>query len=165
MGRIPIGQVWAITDHHHTPASDDLFSRLEEARVPISEPGVGQRWDLGGLTLTVLGPLRRYAGPNDESIVVMVSGPSRSMLLTGDIESIAQDELGGIHADVLKVPHHGGATSNAGWLEGVGADLAVISVGENDFGHPADWVISTLEASGAAVKRTDLDGDVVIELS
>jgi competence protein ComEC len=164
-GRIPIGQVWAISDHHHTPASDELFLRLEAARVPISEPGVGQQWDLGELTLTVLGPLRRYAGPNDESIVVMVSGVSRSMLLTGDIEVIAQDELGPIGVDVLKVPHHGGGTSDANWLEQVGADVAVISVGENDFGHPVDWVMSTLEESGAVVKRTDFDGDVVIELS
>ncbi len=165
VGRIPIGHVWAIADHHRTPASDSLFARLGEARVPISEPGVGQRWELGRVTLTVLGPLRRYAGPNDESIVVMVSGPSRSMLLTGDIEAIAQDELGPIRADVLKVPHHGGATSDAGWLNDVGAGLAVISVGENDFGHPADWVVSTLEESGAVVKRTDLEGDVVVELS
>ena len=138
---------------------------LPRSGVPISEPGVGQRWDLGGVTLTVLGPLRRYAGPNDESIVVMVNGLSRSMLLTGDIETIAQDDLGPIHADILKVPHHGGATSEAEWLEEVGADLAVISVGENDFGHPADWVISTLEKSGAVVKRTDRDGDVVVQLS
>jgi competence protein ComEC len=165
VGRIPIGEVWAVTDHHRTPASDQLFARLHDAGVPISEPGIGQRWDLGGVTITVLGPLRRYAGPNDESIVVMVRGPARSMLLTGDVETVAQDELGPIHADVLKVPHHGGATSQADWLEGIGADMAVISVGENDFGHPARWVISTLEQSGAVVKRTDQGGDMVVELS
>lgn len=165
VGRIPIGRVWAATDHHETPASVELLARLAGGGVAVEEPEVGQGWDLGGVILTVLSPLRRYASPNDESIVVMVNGPARSMLLTGDIETVAQDDLGPLHADVLKVPHQGAATSDAEWLGEVGADLAVISVGPNDFGHPAEWVIATLEESGAVVKRTDRDGDVVVPLS
>jgi competence protein ComEC len=65
---------------------------------------------------------------------------------------------------VLKVPHHGGGTSEQAWLERVGADLAVISVGPNDFGHPVPWVIHTLESSGAEVIRTDESGDVAVPL-
>jgi competence protein ComEC len=87
------------------------------------------------------------------------------MLLTGDIETFAQKDLGSIHADVLKVPHQGAATSDAEWLGNVGAEMAVISVGPNDFGHPVQWVIETLVASGAVVKRTDEEGDVVVPLS
>jgi competence protein ComEC len=87
------------------------------------------------------------------------------MLLSGDIEKVAQSELGGLQADVLKVPHQGAATSDPGWLEGVGADLAVISVGRNDYGHPAAWVIDLLEANGAVVMRTDRDSDVLVPLS
>jgi competence protein ComEC len=86
------------------------------------------------------------------------------MLLAGDIETIAQAELGYLRADVLKVPHQGAATSDTEWLRGVGADIAVISVGPNDFGHPADWVIAILEESGAAVVRTDLAGHVSVPL-
>ncbi|MDP9495474.1 MAG: ComEC/Rec2 family competence protein, partial [Actinomycetota bacterium] len=165
VGRVPIGRVWAVTDHHETPASFELFEGLEAGQVLVERPSVGQRWDLGGVTLTVLGPLRRYASPNDQSIVLLVDGPARSMLLTGDIETFAQGDLGPLHADVLKVPHQGAATSNPNWLKEVGADLAVISVGPNDFGHPVDWVIETLEEAGAVVKRTDRDGDVVVPLS
>jgi competence protein ComEC len=165
VGRVPIGRVWAVTDHHDTPASIELLGSLGGGRVRVERPSPGQRWDLGGVELTVLGPLRRYASPNDESIVLMVDGPSKSMLLTGDIETIAQGELGGLHADVLKVPHQGAATSDPEWLTEVGAELAVISVGRNDFGHPVDWVIETLVEAGAIVKRTDQDGDVVVSLS
>jgi competence protein ComEC len=163
--RVPIGRVWAVAEHHVTPASVELLATLSAAQVSVERPSLGQRWNLGGVTLTVLGPLRRYASPNDESIVLLVEGPSRSMLLTGDIETIAQDDLGPVHADVLKVPHQGAATSDPEWLAAVGADLAVISVGPNDFGHPADWVIETLIGSGATLKRTDQDGDVVVGLS
>jgi competence protein ComEC len=164
VGRIPIGRVWASTDPHQTPASAELFRAIDLSGIELVEPGVGERYRLGLLTLTVEGPLRRYASPNDQSIVITVSGPSRSMLLAGDIETIAQAELAHLRADVLKVPHQGAATSDPDWLRGVAADLAVISVGPNDFGHPADWVITTLEEAGASVIRTDVAGDVVVPL-
>lgn len=86
------------------------------------------------------------------------------MLLSGDVETVAQAELGHLHADVLKVPHQGAATSDPAWLRGVGASEAVISVGPNNFGHPADWVIETLAGTGATVRRTDMDGTVIVEL-
>jgi competence protein ComEC len=164
VGRIPIGLVWAQTNPHETGASEQLFRLLEQARVHVGAPAVGEVYRLGDLALSVDGPLRRYASPNDQSIVITVTGPTRSMLLAGDIETVAQDELGQLRADVLKVPHQGAATSDADWLRAVGADLAVISVGPNDFGHPADWVIATLEESGAAVVRTDQAGHVPVPL-
>jgi competence protein ComEC len=164
VGRIPIGRVWAQTHPHETGASEKLFRLLEQARVQVVAPAVGETYRLGDLALSVDGPLRRYASPNDQSIVITVSGPTRSMLLAGDIETVAQAELGHLRADVLKVPHQGAATSDPEWLRGVGADIAVISVGPNDFGHPVDWVIATLEESGSAVVRTDLDGHVPVPL-
>jgi competence protein ComEC len=164
VGRIPIERVWERAHPHQTGASVELFRLLGEFGVPVSEPTPGELYQLGDLTLTVEGPRRRYASPNDQSIVVTVRGPVRSMLLAGDIETIAQSELGHLRAEVLKVPHQGAATSDPEWLRNVDADLAVISVGPNDFGHPSDWVIATLEETGATVVRTDLAGDVVVPL-
>jgi competence protein ComEC len=164
VGRIPIGRVWERTHPHETGASVELFRLLGEFGVPVSEPRMGEQYRLGDLVLTMEGPIRRYASPNDQSIVVIVAGPTRSMLLAGDIETVAQAELGHLRADVLKVPHQGAATSDPGWLRGVGAELAVVSVGPNDFGHPSDWVIASLEESGATVVRTDVAGDVVVPL-
>jgi len=40
----------------------------------------------------------------------------------------------------------------------------VISVGPNDFGHPAQWVIDLLQETGSVVRRTDLEGDIAIPL-
>jgi competence protein ComEC len=164
VGRIPIGRVWAATEPHSTSSSDELFRLLEPANIRVERPMVGDQMQVGELSLTVEGPLRRYASPNDQSIVLMVEGPGRSMLLSGDIEVVAQSELGHLRADVLKVPHQGAATSDSDWLENSGAELAVISVGRNDYGHPAGWVIELLEASGAIVRRTDQAGDVLVPL-
>ncbi|HEX6286687.1 MAG TPA: ComEC/Rec2 family competence protein, partial [Acidimicrobiia bacterium] len=165
IGALPVGAVWADTEPHTTGASADFFTHLESLGMTASAPAVGDRWQLGALHLTVEGPVRRYASPNDQSIVVTVTGSSRSMLLSGDIETFAQADLSHLRADVLKVPHQGAATSDPDWLAEVGADQAVISVGPNDFGHPVDWVIKTLESSGASVLRTDLAGDVLVDLT
>lgn len=86
------------------------------------------------------------------------------MLLTGDIETYAQADLDHLRADVLKVPHQGGATSDAGWLSSVESEVAVISVGPNQFGHPAPWVVGLLRESNEVI-RTDEVGDVTIDLS
>jgi competence protein ComEC len=164
VGRLPIGEVWASVEPHATEASTELFALLAQSGVLVTEPDVGERRRLGRLTLVVESPSRRYASPNDQSIVITVIGESESMLLAGDIETQAQAELGHLRADVVKVPHHGAATSDPDWLRQVGADLAVISVGPNDFGHPVEWVISTLQHNGATVLRTDVDGDVAVPL-
>lgn len=163
-GRMYVDQAWLRTEPHETSASAALIESLRRHEVAIYEPSPGERFDLGDLTLEVEGPLRRYASPNDQSIVVTVEGPARDMLLTGDIEVFAQRELRNLRADVLKVPHQGAATSDPEWLAEVGSELAVISVGPNQFGHPVDWVIELLEESGAEVLRTDQAGDVVVPL-
>ena len=165
VGKIPLGQVWMRTDPHVSAALEKLTSALRDYGVPIVEPQLGDSFRLGSLSLVVEGPLRKYASPNDQSLVLMVVGPERTMLLAGDIETFAQAELSYLRTDVLKVPHQGAATSDPDWLEVVGADLAVISVGPNQFGHPAEWVIEVLEASGAEVVRTDEVGDVAVPLS
>lgn len=164
IGLIPVGEIWAAMEPHGTSTSAGLVAAAEEHRVPIVTPPVGARFDLGDLIVEVLGPVRRYASPNDQSLLLMVTGAERTMLLAGDIETVAQLDHPGLHADVLKVPHQGAATSDPGWLAGVGATESVISVGPNDFGHPAQWVIDVLEEAGSVVRRTDYEGDITVRL-
>lgn len=162
--RLVIEEVWADPEPHSTPASRELLDTLTAHRVPVRSPAIGHKRRLGLLELVVEGPMRRYASPNDQSIVLTVRGPRRSMLLSGDIETHAQDDLTHLRADVLKVPHQGAGTSDQGWLESVGADMAVISVGPNDFGHPVEWVVEILDDQGELL-RTDQQGDVVVDLA
>ncbi len=163
-GRIPIGEIWAASQPHETASSREFFTRAEQWGVPVHRPNVGETRVLGTLALRVDGPLRRYASPNDQSIVLTVEGPRHSILLSGDIEVIAQQELSHLKADILKVPHQGAATSDPDWLVSVGAREAIVSVGPNQFGHPAPWVIDLFRSTGAVVFRTDLDGDVSVGL-
>jgi beta-lactamase superfamily II metal-dependent hydrolase len=68
-----------------------------------------------------------------------------------------------LKSDVLKVGHHGSATSTSmSFLEAIRPEYAVISVGaKNKFGHPNPGTLERLETIGAKVYRTDLNGSVV----
>jgi competence protein ComEC len=160
--RLPVSEMW----HPGFPDGGATFDLLADAAaergVEVSVPALGHEVDVGGVGLEVLGPLRRYASPNDHSLVLGARLGELDLLLSGDVEATAQQELGPIETDVLKVAHHGAATSDIDWIEGTGANLAVISVGSNDFGHPSPEVVAALEASGARVVRTDRDGDIVV---
>ena len=70
-----------------------------------------------------------------------------------------------LRASVLRVGHHGSRfASSSAFLEAVRPILAVISVGaRNPFRHPSPDTLARLEATGARVYRTDLDGAVIME--
>ncbi len=128
--------------------------------------------ELGGALVEVLAPCPTFSsdwGPNDNSLVLRISYGQRSILFVGDAEhqaeatllSTARDRL---RADVLKVGHHGSRTSSTpAFIAAVGPREAVVSVGcRNRFGHPHPATLSTLDAAGVRVWRTDRDGAVVV---
>ncbi len=134
----------------------------------------GQRFVVGELTAEVVWPVETApvvstdgSVLNDASVVLRVSVRGVVLLLTGDIEPDAQQELlrtgAAVDADVLKVPHHGSARQSEPFLDAVGASLSTISAGEgNDYGHPAPAALRMLRERGTRDRRTDLDGDIAI---
>ncbi|MDE0370739.1 MAG: ComEC/Rec2 family competence protein [bacterium] len=162
IGALPVGQVW----YAPFPGQPDEFTRLVRAAeqvtwVTIPSLGVHR---IGSIWLEVLGPARRYASPNDQSIAIRATVGGGTVLLSGDMERVSQADLDPPRVDVLKVPHQGAATSDPEWLVGTGASVAVVSVGPNRFGHPSEKLLATLRRAGMEVRRTDREGDVVIGL-
>ncbi len=91
------------------------------------------------------------------------------MLLEGDAERIVEqriETLYDLHADLLKVAHHGSSTSSIpDFLSAVHPRWALISVGaRNHFGHPKIDVLKRLQEAGIATYRTDLNGAVTFYL-
>jgi hypothetical protein len=68
--------------------------------------------------------------------------------------------------DLLSVAHHGSDTATSErFLRDVKPEYAVIQVGaKNPYGHPAPEVLQRLNAAGAAVYRTDTDGEVIFTI-
>lgn len=108
---------------------------------------------------------------NNNSLVLLLDYKGTRILLTGDIEEEAEEELLAayghlLRANILKVAHHGGATGTS-WklVSATRPELAVISVGKNNrFGHPAPIVLENLEQAGAAVRRTDTGGRLELSI-
>jgi competence protein ComEC len=133
----------------------------------------GQEIELGeGLIMDVLHPppeLLEGTGSdlNNNSTVLRLEMGRVSFLFTGDIEWEAEFNLiaagGELDCTVLKVAHSGSATSTTEeFLAAADPQLAVISVGENPYGHPHDEVLERLsdEIEAEYIYRTDQQGSI-----
>ena len=86
-------------------------------------------------------------------------------LLMGDTETKTEKELlkSGLDldADVLKVSHHGSKNATSvDFISAVTPDQAVISVGENSYGHPSEETLNRLLNMNIIILRTDKDGSI-----
>ncbi|MEU8144761.1 ComEC/Rec2 family competence protein [Nonomuraea sp. NPDC048901] len=155
--------------------SNRIATILARHRIPEWTPSSGSRWQLGPSEMTILAPDPAQGDAegqgegsliNNSSVVARVRWRAGSALLSGDIETEAQDALLrrlAPRADVLKVPHHGSRRLDPAFFASVGARAALISVGaDNDYGHPAPSTIALLHRLGARVYRTDRAGDLAV---
>ena len=156
----------------------DVLAATRDARARWHRVRPGDTLAVDGVRLLALAPDSAWTAglddPNLSSVVVRVEYGAVRFLLTGDAEAAEEDWLvrrattGGpdanLAADVLKVAHHGSATSStASFLDAVRPRLALVSVGAgNMYGHPSPTVVARLRATGADVRRTDADGTLVI---
>ena len=151
-------------------ASDpEMASVLRQAKdlgVRVVHHQAGDQFEFGGAGVTVLAPdaetltMRR----NDESLVMKFAYGNTAALLEGDAERRSEERIAAEEprADLLKVAHHGSATSTIPQLlAAVRPRYAVISVGaRNSYGHPRGDVLARLAEAHVQTYRTDLDGAV-----
>jgi competence protein ComEC len=152
----------------------DLDRAIADEGIEVRTPWAGETFVVGDVRLDVLSPHECYTGTesdtNNDALVIRVSRGDDVVLLATEPEEPAQDWLLEQHveagldlsADVLKVPHHGAATSVAEFFDAVAAPVAVVSVGENTYGHPTEFTLDALSAAGSSVWRTDEHGTVTI---
>lgn len=151
----------------------DAIATAHADRVPVVYPRAGMVWRTDdGVMLTFIGPSLPFIESNntinDNSIAFILQYKQFRMLFTGDAGVAAEQRFLSegidLHADVLKVGHHGSAySSSPAFIAAVHPKYAVISVGRhNMFGHPAPPTIATLQHSGTIVYRTDEDCAVTV---
>jgi competence protein ComEC len=118
----------------------------------------------------ILGASAKRGNLNERSVVLLLLEDDKKILLMGDAGDQTEGQLvkyGNLpDIDILKVGHHGSKyASTLEFLQIVKPELAVISVGsKNTYGHPTKETLDRLKQSEAVVKRTDMEGTILLEL-
>jgi len=174
--RYQVGELIMNPTDYTSPVLDELARVIEERGVAVRGFGLGDRIEIGELYLRAIWPPlnqdRRVAvwsdDVNQHAIALDLEYNDFTALLMSDVElgesvpDNLQQELRDV--DVLKVPHQGskyGLRKEA--LEVIKPEVAVITVGKNKFGHPADAIIEMLKDHQVLVKRTDENGTIQIQ--
>jgi competence protein ComEC len=132
---------------------------LDEAQETLS---------FGQGTLTLYPPLGSGTS-NESGLFVRCAVGSFDALVTGDADAYVERMLVKYDAlpdiELYLVGHHGSKYSTGqDLLAALAPELAVISVGYNSYGHPAQETLDRLAAAGTTVYRTDRDGEVTVAL-
>lgn len=122
-----------------------------------------------GITIDVLEPEKNLEGQsyngssNDTGIVALLKVGAKSFLFTADVGKTIEQKLAdeGIKADVIKIAHHGSKNSTLeSFYQEVNPEYSVISVGENNYGHPAASLLDMLKNLGIINFATINNGDI-----
>jgi competence protein ComEC len=150
-------------------ALENLIAEAHALGIEVVRHWEGDEFELGGARVDVLFPPRNWPialePKNNDSMVLHVTYGKTSVLLEGDAEKAVERRIVSLHhpkADLLKVGHHGSATSTTAEILGsLKPTFAVISVGfRTSFGLPKPDVLQRLQNAGVQVYRTDLNGAV-----
>jgi len=153
-------------------AYTELLKTAAELGVNVVHHAEGGEFSFGGASVRVLAPPSDWqpanrAGNND-SLALKLTFGATSALLPGDAEKKVERRIAeeGPAADLLKVSHHGSATSTTPeLLAATHPRFAVISAGfHNNFGHPRPEVVRRLAAAQVTTFRTDTHGAVTFYL-
>ena len=154
-----------------TPTNNTYTAFLKEVENSSAKKlyaKTGMTYTLGEAAFTIIAPISSDAEDlNDMSVVIRLDYGENSFLFTGDAASAEENDIlaagADIDCDVLKVGHHGSATSSKkDFLAAVTPEKAVIMCGENNsYNHPNPKTLKRISAYTADIYRTDICGDIV----
>jgi competence protein ComEC len=151
------------------PRYEGFLASLALARTPWHPARAGDRFEIDSVRFTVLHPTPGWAhwgeDVNEDSLVLLVEYGDFQAVFAGDAGFPAESAMGATlrRVDLLKVGHHGsrGSTGEP-WLRALSPTVAVISLGRNDYGHPAPATLERLRSYGVALHRTDREGTISV---
>lgn len=148
-----------------SPAVVEGIDKARRMGVEIRKLSAGDALTLpSGATMEVFSPTvdALLDEINDMSLLTLVTFDGQRALFTGDLSMDGEPEAIP-DTDILKVAHHGSdkATSER-FLEAATPQYAVISVGENNYGHPGEETLRKLNACGAQVFQTRQWGAITL---
>lgn len=167
LAKMKVGNVLAPETEADTRSYESLKNKTAEQGLTITHPKPGESLDFGSSKIEFYGPITESENDrNNGSVVMKIIYGDTSFLFTGDAEREEEQEILSagydLSATVLKVGHHGSKNSTTyPFLREIMPKYAVISVGDNNYGHPTEDTLSRLRDADVKVYRTDMQGDIV----
>ena len=169
LARMSVGQILLPDSVDDELLRTSVEMLAEEYHVPLAYVTERSQYPLGEAVITVYPPLGRE-GDNQRGLTFLCSSGEYDLLVTGDMNSATEQllletwNLPDIEA--LAVGHHGASTSaSSELLRALAPETALISVGDNSYGHPSTQTLRRLLVSGAEIFRTDLQGNIYITVN
>jgi len=168
-----VGEVWIGSEC----LESQLYTYLLENHERVVVVKQGDRFEIDQISLEILNPISQPSRPrcgavnlNNESVVILVKSPDKSVLLMGDAEAEIEARLIPVlrneEIDILKAGHHCSKTSNTdAFIKTVLPRKIICSCGEdNKFGHPSKSVIERFDLLKTPYFLTYQSGSIEFEL-
>lgn len=168
--RIPVQTIYLPDIEDEYGVRERLVSLAEEKGAQVTYVTKETTDTLGDIVLTIYPPVQSGGDLNELGLTALASAGDFDLLITGDMSGSTEKKLVETYAlpdiEVLVVSHHGSRySSNIRFLKSVTPEAAVISVGDNNYGHPSEETLQRLLAVGADIWRTDQQGTIRITVN
>ena len=168
--RIPVQTIYLPDIEDEYGVRERLVSLAEEKGAQVTYVTKETADTLGDTVLTLYPPVQSGGDLNELGLTALASAGDFDLLITGDMSGSTEKKLVETYAlpdiEVLVVSHHGSRySSNIRFLKSVTPEAAVISVGDNNYGHPSEETLQRLLAVGADIWRTDQQGTIRITVN
>lgn len=168
--RIPVQTIYLPDIEDEYGVRERLVSLAEEKGAQVTYVTKETTDTLGDTVLTIYPPVQSGGDLNELGLTALASAGDFDLLITGDMSGSTEKKLVETYAlpdiEVLVVSHHGSRySSNIRFLKSVTPEAAVISVGDNNYGHPSEETLQRLLTVGADIWRTDQQGTIRITVN
>ena len=165
LSRVEVGTI-LLPDLEGADSVEDLASAHG---IPVEYVLEKNTYGLGQAELTVYPPVGDGDG-NEAGLTAVCTCENFDFVVTGDMDMATERKLIASadlpDAEVMMVGHHGSKNSTStDLLEALSPEAAIISVGDNSYGHPAYEALRRLVIEGTAVYRSDMQGTIHISVN
>jgi len=165
-----IGSIYMPKVSSTSKTFEDVLLAIKDKNLKVKPAIAGVKIDLDPLLeIDFLAPnSSSYDDLNNYSAVIKITYNQKSFLLTGDAETISENEMlknnYNLKANILKVGHHGSrSATSSNFLKAVSPDIAIISLDRNnEYNHPHKQVLNRLLKQKIKILRTDESGTIVV---
>jgi len=168
---LPVGELWLTRNERDAPGLEPARRSAERRGVRVRIVAAGDALGGGALSITALWPPSDFTAPstNASSLVLRLGAPGACALLGGDAPADVERALAPAldRCDVLKLGHHGSATSSAAaLLDALAPVVAIASAGRRPSAPlPHRAVRARLAARAVSLYETRRDGALAVELA